>query len=158
MESFISQKAARIKKKKWWGQLFGSKRASLPHLKFMVVKLTPFETGFFNRLVWLLAKRGSLWFLRRIFKQKGFCLLFQEVLDYRVPYKHSLCVSYLYLVSRQSTDVFRDEFDPVTENCDVGWVDDAGVGAVHAADLERVGPDLVGAEDVARDVGHHQGN
>ena len=34
-------------------------------------------------------------------------------------------------------------------------MDDPGVGPVHAPDLEGVGPQLVGAEDVAGDVGHH---
>ena len=44
------------------------------------------------------------------------------------------------------------------EDGEVGAVDDPGVRAVHPAHLERVRADLVRAEDVAGDVGHHQRN
>ena len=68
--------------------------------------------------------------------------LFDRILDW-----HLLC--------SEQVDVVRDELDPVGEDCEVVAVDDPGVGPVHAPDLEGVGPQLVGAEDVAGDVGHH---
>ena len=60
-----------------------------------------------------------------------------------------------HLLCSEQVDVVRDELDPVGEDCEVVAVDDPGVGPVHTPDLEGVGPQLVGAKDVAGDVGHH---
>ncbi len=61
-----------------------------------------------------------------------------------------------YLFSGEHVDVVWNEFDPVRENGQVRAMDDTRVGPVHPANLERVRTQLVRAEDIPGDVGHHQ--
>lgn len=56
----------------------------------------------------------------------------------------------------QGGNVVGNEFDPMREHGQVINVNDARIGSVHAPDFEGIGPQLIRAENVSRDVGHHQ--
>ena len=62
----------------------------------------------------------------------------------------------LHLLASERVRVLGYDLHPLGENGQVGDVDHARVGTIHASHLKRICSQLVRAENVPRHVSHHQ--